>query len=160
MSERKKTAASSREVKRNVRKESEEAEVNDLARDLVRRQASKSSSSKLRSAGNSSESDSSASRFKTPRPKQREGELFPRAPKKVRNKEDQDVTLSDGSGDEGHKRTKVLMNSLTESNASEDDSDSDNDGKTVKELKKTVQNLKKRMKGSLKGQTVRISMSL
>ena len=44
--------------------------------------------------------------------------------------------------------------------ASEDVTDSDDDEQTVKELKKTVQNLKKRMKGSLKGQTVQISMSL
>ena len=102
-----------------MRKKRDDAEVNELAKDLVRRQSSKSSFSTMKSSGNSSESDSSASRFKTPRAKKPEGHV-PRAPQKVKTKGIQDVTISDDeSGDEAHRRTKILMKPVTGSKASE-----------------------------------------
>ena len=132
-----------------------------MAQDLIRRHSTQSSSKGAVSAG-SSDSDSTAARFRTPVSRKRKSHTSPpRAPKKekISTKEHQ-MSDSEDEGDLGHKRSKNLLKkyeTVKDEEMSEEDGDKvDN----VMDLKKQIVALKRKLKGSLKGQTIMISMAL
>ena len=132
-----------------------------MAQDLIRRHSNQSSSKGALSAA-SSDSDSTAARFRTPVSRKRKSPHSPpRAPKKgkISTKEHQ-ISDSEDEGDFGHKRSKNLLKKheiVKDEEMLEEDGDKvDN----VIDLKKQILALKRRLKGSLKGQTIMISMAL
>ena len=105
-----------------------------------------------------SDSDSTAARFKTPVSKKRKVEVIPVTP--VKNKKAvKDCSEEENSGDESHKRSKKLLKMKRDEEDDEDTNREDDDSRDVNKLHKVISKLKRRMKGSLKYQTVKITRS-
>ena len=120
------------------------SELDSLNKLITDQSGQSTTDSRRKRTESSSDSDAKVSRFKTPAKRVRRKIETPTAPKKGKETDDKnDVT--DESGDEGHRRSKKMLESDTE---------------LERELKKEISNLKRRLKGSLKSQTIKISLDL
>ena len=148
--------------KKRTNEDATESEI-EMAQNLLRRHQSSSKDVKINCG--SSDSDSAAARFRTPLSRKRKSRQFispPKAPQK-RKVSSRDRGFSDSDDEDvGHKRSKVLLKKYDVKHAStvkKEHSDEDI-GRDDNDLKKQIVSLKKKIKGNLKAQTVKISMDL
>ena len=166
------------------------SEIDDLAKLIKKHSSQSAAGSlRKRSDSSCEDSDSMESRFKTPPAKRKRVASTPSAPKKGKETATREDT-SDESGDEVHRRSKKLLETENRSKArrktetttaatkkgkdavegEESSEESGDDGRnrpndqldseTVKDLRKVIANQKKKLKSTLKSQTIKICSDL